>query len=87
MEKVRLTLSELQVQSFATTPAGSGQRGTVRGNDSTDGVVCPSCYGDPSTCWDTCDRTNEGCPEPESADCTFECYSAYRPCSSGASWC
>jgi hypothetical protein len=56
MEKMRLALDELEVQSFTTSAAGE-ERGTVRGNESgTDPVDCGS---DPGS-W-KCDPNSDGC--------------------------
>jgi hypothetical protein len=60
MEKVRLSVDELAIQSFTTTAAEAEQAGTVHGHDApTDQVECPTgpqdwentCAG---TCRDTC---------------------------------
>lgn len=70
MEKTKLSLDELQVQSFATTEAAAEQRGTVRGHADTDAVACPTV--DPNdTCWASCEGTCES-----ACDCQtqgFEC--------------
>ncbi|MFL5386570.1 MAG: pinensin family lanthipeptide [Longimicrobiaceae bacterium] len=71
MEKMRLTLEELEVQSFATSRAGGEQRGTVRGHDApTDQVECPTANGAWDTCWDSCACHSEG----NTGDCTVICY-------------
>ncbi|HEX8903532.1 MAG TPA: hypothetical protein VF771_01680, partial [Longimicrobiaceae bacterium] len=54
MEKTRLKLDDLEVQSFPTTGGTGRERGTVRGHDlPTDPVECPTA--DPN--WDTCCNT------------------------------
>ena len=74
MEKVRLTLDELEVQSFTTTGAGAGRRGTVRGNDeSTDPVACPTADPAWNTCWDSCADTN--CCGSGDCSNSCDCYS------------
>lgn len=65
MEKLRLTLDDLQVQSFLTTGQEVGQRATVRAHDATVyepecasvelGLTCDDTCGD--TCPDTCRET------------------------------
>ena len=58
MEKVRLTLDALEVQSFTTSTGAAAQRGTVRGHDlPTDQVECPTADPAWNTCWDTCADT------------------------------
>lgn len=46
MEKVRLSLDDLEVQSFATAGPAGEPRGTVRGHDSapTEPVNCCDCH-------------------------------------------
>ncbi|HVG44305.1 MAG TPA: pinensin family lanthipeptide [Longimicrobium sp.] len=77
MEKVRLSLDELQVQSFATDEPEDG-RGTVHAHDApTDRVECPTSNRAWDTCWDTCgDSCGCGSGGP-SGDCTVDCYSAW----------
>ena len=80
MDKVRLTLEELQVQSFATTSGPADGRGTVRAHDwPTDERGCPT--GNPAwdscgdTCWETCgDSCGGSCNtcNCESADCSAD---------------
>lgn len=82
MEKVRLTLYHLQVQSFITTEREAGVRGTVRGHDApTDYNECPS--QDAFTCNGTCPDNSCGC---ETGECTveLECwYTDWGPCTFG----
>jgi hypothetical protein len=84
MEKTRLTLDELEVQSFATTTAAAGRRGTVRGHDAvTDPVECPTADPNWDTCWDSCACHSEG----NTGDCTVIC--ATDGCANwtqGSSW-
>lgn len=56
MEKVRLDLDELEVQSFVTTGADPQPRGTVHGNEQ---CSCQCCPTDPAlnTCWNSCADT------------------------------
>jgi len=71
MEKVRLTVDELHVQSFATTDRGVAQRGTVRAHDApTDQVECPTADVNWATCKYTC-----GCGGGNTDDCTVICES------------
>lgn len=71
MEKMRLSLDALEVQSFATARAGEA-RGTVRGHDApTDCVECPTANANWNTCWATCaDSCNCGSGSgPDTQDC------------------
>ena len=78
MEKVRLTLDELHVQSFATTEHETGRRGTVRGHDApSDQVECPTANQAWDTCWGSC-AWSCGCSDScqcETANCSVDCYS------------
>lgn len=84
MEKTRLTLDDLQVQSFATTASPASQRGTVRGHDlPTDQVECPTADPNWNTCWASCNDTDccgsgSGGDGGGSGDCTYYC---------GSDWC
>ena len=71
MQKVRLTLDELAVQSFATTGGVARGRGTVNGRDSTDPVACPTYDNAWDTCWDSCNAATCGI----SCGGTCDCYS------------
>jgi hypothetical protein len=74
MEKVRLSLDDLHVQSFATTGAGAAPRGTVRGHDSvTDPVNCPTADPAWDTCWESCYGSCWSCQG--SCDGSCDCYS------------
>ncbi|HEX8243734.1 MAG TPA: hypothetical protein VF541_09570 [Longimicrobium sp.] len=93
MEKIRLALDDLSVQSFATTDGAAGARGTVRGRDApTDQVECPTADVNWNTCWDTCGESC-GCGGGSGNTCdgSCDCYSAW--CSWGCwgwwtiSWC
>lgn len=74
--KLKLTIDELQVESFQTADADAMQRGTVQGhasdstcdqrkclcmNDTEWDVSCGSCGADGETCINTC-RTHLNCP-------------------------
>ena len=91
MEKIRLSLDELTVQSFATTAGARAERGTVRGHDlPTDQVECPTADPNWNTCWATCGDTcgdscggSCGCGGP-SDWCTYDCGSDW--CSWDCSW-
>jgi hypothetical protein len=55
MEKVRLTVDELRVQSFATTGHDPQPRGSVHAHDApTDQVECPTYDAAWESCWETC---------------------------------
>ncbi|HSU15377.1 hypothetical protein [Longimicrobium sp.] len=86
MEKKRLTLDELEVQSFSTTRAAAGQRGTVRGHDApTDQVECPTADVNWNTCWGSCGCGSGG----NTDDCTVICESdacSAMDCSFGCPW-
>ncbi|HEX6372208.1 MAG TPA: hypothetical protein VF006_25040 [Longimicrobium sp.] len=73
MEKVRLSLDELQVQSFATTGAAGDRRGTVRANDSTGPVDCPTADPLWDTCWESCWGSCGSCHQSCEGSC--DCYS------------
>lgn len=57
MEKVRLDLDELAVQSFVTTGATNAQRGTVHGAQDCTCQCCDTLDPNANTCWDTCANT------------------------------
>jgi hypothetical protein len=80
MEKVRLSLDELEVQSFATTTGEAQRRGTVRGHDApTDEVECPTADYRWNTCFPTQCQGSCGCEA--SGDCSVDCWSNF-----GDSW-
>ena len=82
MEKMSLTLDDLEVQSFATGRADGAQRGTVRGHDyPTDAVECPTSWD--ATCANTCADTCQ-C-EGNTGDCTVICYTD-GDCTTRGSW-
>lgn len=75
MEKVRLTLDALHVQSFATSSESPRGRGTVHAHDApTDAVECPTGNAADwdNTCANTCMGTCQ-C-EGNTGDCTIICY-------------
>ena len=75
MEKTRLSLDDLEVQSFATTAPTGQQRGTVRGHDApTDQVECPTADGNWNTCWDSC-ADSCGCGGGSGNSCENNCES------------
>jgi hypothetical protein len=84
MKKTRLSLDDLDVQSFATAGAGAGEPGTVCGHDApTDEVECPTANEIWSTCRYTC-----GCGGGGTDDCTVICESdacSAEDCSFGCS--
>jgi hypothetical protein len=85
MEKVRLTLDELQVQSFATTEAAGKGQGTVRGHDvPTDQVECPTANVNWDTCWASCADTNCCGSGGDTDNCTYDCWSDW--CGSWTWW-
>jgi hypothetical protein len=76
MDKVRLSLDELQIQSFSTTDGDAGKRGTIRAHDApTDEVECATAEPAWNTCWNTCQDSCYGtcascdCP---SGECSAE---------------
>ncbi|HET7231523.1 MAG TPA: hypothetical protein VFJ16_16050 [Longimicrobium sp.] len=74
MEKVRLTVDELEIQSFTTTERPAGKRGTVRGHDApTDEVECPTY----DVNWNTCQA---------SCQCSDSCYCETAACSVDDCW-
>ncbi|HEX8903530.1 MAG TPA: hypothetical protein VF771_01670 [Longimicrobiaceae bacterium] len=76
MEKVRLTLDDLEVQSFTTTGGDRTRRGTVRGHDEcTDPIYCPTADPAWDTCWDSCADTNCCGGSGGSCDGSCDCYS------------
>jgi len=87
MEKTRLTVDDLEVQSFSTTDGATGSRGTVRGHDvRTDQVECPTGNVNWDTCWNTCAGCGGG---GISDDCTAICESdacSNADCSFGCPW-
>jgi hypothetical protein len=86
MEKTRLTLDDLVIQSFTTTSATTAQPGTVRGYDAaTDQVECPTGNVNWDTCWGSCGCGSGG----NTDDCTVICYTdacSAEDCSFGCGW-
>ena len=71
MQKMRLVIDDLHVQSFATDRQ-SPARGTVRAHDApTDAVECPTADVAYESCWQTCQRA---CDPGPSADCSVDCW-------------
>jgi hypothetical protein len=101
MQKVRLELDELQVQSFTTTGPTAQQRGTVHGNDQCTCQCCPTdpalntCAATcPDTCWGSCGGSCDcGSGDCGSGDCgsggcgTYDCGGSWGGCSFLASQC
>lgn len=83
MDKVRLTIDELQVQSFATTDRDANGRGTVRAHDApTDEVECPTVDPVWNTCWGSC---GDSCGGTCGGSCdSCNCDTAY--CSDTCGW-
>lgn len=82
MEKVRLTLEDLAVQSFATSDEDPRRGGTVHGHDvRTDLYECPTQNG--GTCLGSCPDNSCGC---ETAECTVDdCwFTDWGPCTWGS---
>lgn len=76
MNKVRLVVDDLQVQSFSTDREPR-DRGTVRAHDApTDAVECPT--GNPAydSCWVTCPGSCNGSCDAcgASGDCSVDCW-------------
>ncbi len=93
MDKVRLAVEELQVQSFATTDEAPAPRGTVRAHDArTDQVECATQNPDWDTCWATCNGScacSDSC-RCETAECSVDdCWFSIWECTFGygASYC
>lgn len=84
--KTRLELDRLEVDSFATTEAPAGARGTVRGRDAGDctcfgSCLCPTAAYFCATVMETavsCDYTNNDSCVYETQTCGGE--SCDRPC-------
>ena len=91
MEKVRLDIDELQVQSFATTRDTAKERGTVRAHAPSDEVEYYTANYEWNTCGDTCGQSCDmtcDCQNDWTIPCTDDCnYTNYGYCSSGASRC
>jgi hypothetical protein len=84
MDKIRLDVDELRVQSFATAE-GDAKRGTVHAHDApTDQVECPTCNAAWDTCWDTCAGSCGGSCDCGSGDCSNNC--ATYDCSGTCYW-
>jgi hypothetical protein len=75
MEMKRLTLDELQIQSFSTAGENAAGRGTVRAHESaTDEAACPPDTWDTSSqsCIESC-RYSCICNGTDPADYTVDC--------------
>lgn len=72
MRKLRLTLEELRIDSFATEAPGAA-RGTVRGRDGTEYTICWGLCGGgggESDCDLSCGPESEGCTnDPRAPGC------------------
>jgi hypothetical protein len=75
MDKMRLTLDELQIQSFSTSGQNAQTGGTVRAFDNaTDEVECPPDTWDTSSqsCMESC-RYSCDCNGTDPGDYTVDC--------------
>ena len=77
MKKLRPTLDDLEVQSFATTAPEPQQRGTVKGHDDpTIGDECPTWYFDEGC--DTWGCSND-CTDGPTAACSVDDWCTMYP--------
>ena len=77
-DRLKLTLDDLKVRSFATSLEHQGQE-KIAGADPTDAETCVTC----NTCWTLCDCTQTDC------DCTHPngpCFTLVE-CQSGRMLC
>jgi hypothetical protein len=87
MNKLKLDLDQLTVESFDTDASGIARRGTVRAHSERCGPtdVCAATRGE-LTCGDTCDYTCNTC----GASCGGGCgsgYSCYGSCAETCNTC
>jgi hypothetical protein len=74
MEKIRLNLDALAVETFATTKDDGADRGTVRGHDSGgSGVGCASLGCESVSYLEQCICEGNVHPETFSSDCSRIC--------------
>lgn len=77
----KLKLESLQVDSFDTTAAASGLRGTVPAHaEAITGTRCPT--------YDPCQPSYDphNCPYTEFMDCTYGCTRLYNTCGGNYCW-
>lgn len=83
MKKLSLSLENLRVDSFDTTPADAKPRGTIFGEQCTcpSNCTCPGCPTCDATCPNTCPYT---CDDNTCITCVETCANTgctrYRPC-------
>ena len=84
MNKLRLDLEDLSVESFDTTPAARAENGTVFGQQCTcyTQCTCPGCPTCDASCNGTCDATCAGtCAASCNGTCNYTCgASCYGTC-------
>ncbi|HVH14067.1 MAG TPA: hypothetical protein VM759_13495 [Longimicrobium sp.] len=73
MEKLRVTLEDLQVQSFTTSGPDFRMRGTVRAHAPTDPVECLTGDDPWNTCHDSCDPDRCAPQNDWTIPCTDNC--------------
>ncbi|HEX6910300.1 MAG TPA: hypothetical protein VF142_07890 [Longimicrobium sp.] len=81
MNKLRLQLEDLHIDSFTTTPAGK-PKGTVFGEQCTcyTQCTCPGCPTCDASCNGTCDASCNGTCD---ASCNGTCLTCDAACQSG----
>jgi hypothetical protein len=72
MNKLKLDLDQLTVESFNTDASGIARRGTVQAHSE----ICVPTRGE-FTCGDTCDTCNNTCYDSCAASCGGGCGSGY----------
>jgi hypothetical protein len=77
MNKLRLHLEDLAVESFDTVRGRQAERGTVHGNDACCCCCCPCCCSGAASCGGTCDASacNGSCVNTCAASCNGTCAS------------
>lgn len=75
MNKLRLHLEDLAVESFDTVRGRQAERGTVRGNDACCCCCCPCCCTGAVSCGGTCDPSvcNGSCVTCDASACYGSC--------------
>jgi len=73
MHKLRLTLEDLQIDSFSTTPV-KREKGTVYGEQCTcpTACTCPGCPTCDASCGGTCDASCNGTCDASCDGCTYD---------------
>jgi hypothetical protein len=69
MNKLKLDLDQLTVESFNTDASGIARRGTVRAHSD----LCAATFLPQITCGDTCDTCNNTCYNTCAASCGGGC--------------